>query len=146
MKHIPASKLLLKNRAKEVLRYLRFLSYATNLNADVSVINPSLGKEYPLRRDLTHTLKANLYLLLYSAIEASLVQLLDEINEVIVSHKLSADVLQEELLVYVVRQFKANPTDLTIENTALPVGNVVMTFWANNPQVSSKLWNCCFDA
>ena len=56
---------LLRSRRKEVTGYLRFLEKTLKTNA---AIQSSGTAPLPLELELTHTLKANSYLLLYNTI------------------------------------------------------------------------------
>ena len=58
---------LLRERAHEVVAYVRFLRVAVERDATVTA---TPGQRLAINKNLTHTLKANLYLLLYSTVEA----------------------------------------------------------------------------
>lgn len=104
MNHVPVTQALLDDRETEVNGYLAFLAVALEREATLSAKNGELAMELSL--SLTHTLKANTLLLLYSAMEATLVQLLDEMHEAIESQCHSADALNAALLSLVMDTFK----------------------------------------
>lgn len=138
MNYIPASELLLRTRAREVLSYLRFLRIAVEKNATItaSIAHGQLLHRMP--RDLTHTLKANLYLLLYSAMEAAFIQLIDEIHDVIGQNADNVDSLRSELFLQVVRSFKNSQTDVANNTIDAPIGTAVMAFWCQEWKSKTK--------
>ena len=138
MRNVPASALLLRTRAREAVTYLQFLDVATDINATITVSSPINQKSATVSRELTNTLKANLYLLLYSAMEATLVQLIDEIHEAVKSHDISVDALHQELFLHVTREFKRSTTDVAHNTLAAPIGVAVMQFWSKQWQGKSN--------
>lgn len=138
MSCIPASELLLRTRAREVLSYLRFLRIAVEKNATVTA---SIAHEQILHRmprDLIHTLKANLYLLLYSAMEAAFIQLIDEIHDVIGQNADNVDNLRSELFLQVVRSFKNSQKNVASDTIDAPIGTAVMSFWCQEWKSKTK--------
>ncbi|MDP3873774.1 MAG: hypothetical protein Q8Q80_14035 [Methyloversatilis sp.] len=96
MNRVPLTEALLNERSAEVKTYLDFVKVAVERRA---VLTAREGVVVlPLSTELTHTLKANLVLLLYSVTEATLIQLLDEMHDVIGNNCSSADALNAELL------------------------------------------------
>ena len=79
MNHVPSTQLLLIEREKEVTGYVEFLLVAAERPSTISANDGA--KILPLSLELIHTLKSNMLLLLYSAMEATLVQLLDEMRK-----------------------------------------------------------------
>ena len=66
---------MLRERAHEVVAYVRFLRVAVERDATVTA---TPGQRLAINKNLTHTLKANLYLLLYSTVEACMTQLVED--------------------------------------------------------------------
>lgn len=97
---------LIKTRELEIANYLEFLKIATESQANITAKSGNDSLSLSLNKDLTHTLKANVLLLLYSAMEATLIQLLDEMYEVIGGNCNSTDELNEALLDLAVATFK----------------------------------------
>lgn len=128
MTYVPATELLIKTRAREVQSYLRFLRVAVEKNATVTAALPNGQLQQKMPRELAHTLKANLYLLLYSAMEAAFIQLIDEIHDK-VGETASVDDLRTELFLQVIRSFKLSTTDVLSTNCEAPIGNAVIAFW-----------------
>ena len=104
MNHVPSTQLLLMEREKEVTGYVEFLLVAAERPSAISANDGE--KILPLSLELIHTLKSNMLLLLYSAMEATLVQLLDEMHDAIDSNCDSADRLNSELLRLVLKTFQ----------------------------------------
>lgn len=116
---------LLKSRRKEVTGYLRFLEKALESNAAVQSTGTVL---LPLELELTHTLKANSYLLLYNTIEAVMSQLLAEIHEEIRTSTVTLDDLNPSLYLEVIRKMKNG--DESIANTfEHPSGRPFVDYW-----------------
>ena len=87
--------------------------------------------QFPLTLELTHTLKANLVLLLYSAMEATLVQLLDEMHDTIGAKCSSADALNAQLLGVVLRTVKRGSKS-TIPPFASPLHKSLFRYWMDD--------------
>lgn len=118
---------LLRIRAREVVGYLRFLRLA--LENDSYIGADRAGVRQQLNKGVTHTLKANLCLLLYSAMEATLVQLMDEMYEAIGRNCKGADQLNGQLLLMVARNFKGRKTDGDEINTRAPLHVSLFQAW-----------------
>ncbi len=118
---------LLRLRAREVVGYLRFLQLA--LENDSYVGTDRTGTRQPLNKGVTHTLKANLCLLLYSAMESTLVQLLDEMYEAIGSNCHGADELNAQLLLMVAQNFRGRKADASESNTKAPLHESLFDTW-----------------
>lgn len=118
---------LLRLRGREVVGYLRFLQLA--LENDSYIATERVGARQALNKGVTHTLKSNLCLLLYSAMEATLVQLLDEMYEVIGSNCRGADQLNAQLLLMVAQNFKGRKTGASESNTKAPLHESLFEAW-----------------
>ncbi len=134
MSCVPITRALLDEREREVGAYLKFLEAALERGAFISVDDG--GLKLLLDRELCHTLKANTLLLLYSAMEATLVQLLDEMHEAIDSHCSSADTLNGALLELVVRTFKDSKS--TQSPLAAPLHYSLFRAWISDWKNRSK--------
>lgn len=116
---------LLKSRRKEVTGYLRFLEKALETNATVQ----SNGTvPLPLELELTHTLKANSYLLLYNTIEAVMSQLLAEIHDEIKTSNVNLDDLNPSLYLEVIRKLK-NGEEAITDSFVHPSGRPFVDYW-----------------
>lgn len=119
---------LLKSRRKEVMGYLRFLERALATQAKLE--SPGL-EPLPLELELTHTLKANTYLLLYNTVEAVMGQLVTEIHEDIKACGLGVDDLTTPLYVEVIRALKRGEENIT-DIFAHPSGQSMVAYWLRN--------------
>lgn len=129
MIHVPSTHSLLQEREQEVNGYLEFLEVAVERPAIISANGGELT--LPLSINLTHTLKANLLLLLYSAMEATLIQLLDEMHDAINSNCDSADNLNSELLRLVLKTFQKNANTQAFSANS-PLHQGLFKHWIND--------------
>ncbi|MDZ4055795.1 MAG: MAE_28990/MAE_18760 family HEPN-like nuclease [Polynucleobacter sp.] len=131
MSQVSLTDALLRDRSVEVSAYLDFLKVAVERRA---VLNAKDGDlVFPLSQQLTHTLKANVVLLLYSAMEATLVQLLDEMHEAIGNNCSSADALNVDLLRVVLKTVKKDKS-ATVHLSAAPLHKSLFTYWISDWQ------------
>jgi len=131
MSRVPATQVLLSDREKEIKTYLEFLKIATERPAVVSAKEGAL--KLTLSMDLTHTLKASLVLLLYSAMEATLVQLLDEMHEEIGSNCNSADTLNAALLRLVLKTVRSDSSGKILQ-VGSPLHQSLFSHWISDWQ------------
>jgi MAE_28990/MAE_18760-like HEPN len=131
MSQVPLTNDLLTQRNLEITAYLEFLNVAVERPAVLMAKNGEL--ELNLTMDLTHTLKANLVLLLYSVMEAALVQLLDEMHEEIGTNCTSADNLNEQLLKLVMRTVKKDQQDAALL-PGKPLHESLFAYWISDWQ------------
>lgn len=129
MSQVPLTESLLSDRSTEVNAYLEFLKVAVERRAMLSAKDGEL--QFPLTLELTHTLKANLVLLLYSAMEATLVQLLDEMHDAIGANCSSADALNAQLLRVVLRTVKKDSKS-TVLSSASPLHASLFRYWMDD--------------
>lgn len=120
---------LLSQRDLEIRAYLDFLKVAVERRAMLSARDGEL--QFPLTLELTHTLKANLVLLLYSAMEATLVQLLDEMHDAIGANCSSADALNAQLLRVVLRTVKKDSKS-DVLSSASPLHTSLFRYWMDD--------------
>lgn len=126
---------LLNERSDEVTTYLEFLKVAVERRATIRAKDGAL--ELPLSQTLTHTLKANLLLLLYSAMEATLIQLLDEMHSAIEANCTSVDLLNAQLLRVVLKTVKRDSSEKALSSAA-PLHKSLFEFWIKDWQGKSS--------
>lgn len=131
MNQVQLTDTLLSDRSGEIKTYLEFLKVAVERRAVLSAKDGELV--FPLSLELTHTLKANLVLLLYSAMEATLVQLLDEMHDAIGINCSSADALNSQLLSLVMRTVKKDKQDAALL-PGKPLHESLFTYWISDWQ------------
>jgi len=129
MTQVPLTDALLGDRKAEVMAYLAFLKVAVERRAMLRAKDGEL--EFPLTLELTHTFKANLILLLYSAMEATLVQLLDEMHETIGANCSSVDALNAQLLRVVLKAVKKDSKS-TVLLSASPLHTSLFQYWMDD--------------
>lgn len=129
MSHVQLTDDLLSQRNLEISAYLDFLKVAVERRATLSAKDGEL--QFPLTLELTHTLKANLILLLYSAMEATLVQLLDEMHDAIGTNCSSADALNTQLLRVVLKTVKKDSKS-TVLSSASPLHESLFQYWMDD--------------
>ncbi|MDD2728197.1 MAE_28990/MAE_18760 family HEPN-like nuclease [Malikia sp.] len=106
---------LLNERGREVLLYLRFLK--TVINEDAGLHLPRENATAPIDRDLTHTLKANGYLLIYNLVEATMTMAITDIHRAMRCDMaaglddMTLDCLNPALFERVLRRFKEGASD-----------------------------------
>lgn len=129
MRQIPLTDALLTDRNAEVTAYLEFLKVAVERRSRISAKDGTLNLE--LSHELTHTLKANLVLLLYSAMEATLIQLLDEMYDAIGSNCSSADQLNHDLLRLVLKTVRIDKNQAVLD-LAAPLHQSLFAYWISD--------------
>jgi hypothetical protein len=123
------SRTLLQERTVEIFNYLRFLKLA--VEKDACICNPHSAKPTPFKKALTHTLKANTYLLLYNVVEAAMAQAINDIHDAIKESSLSVDVLNPSLFKEALRQFTKKEKAASFDQHA-PCGELIFRFWLDN--------------
>jgi len=129
MKYVPLTNALLDDRNTEVISYLDFLKVAVERRAILSAKDGEL--QLTMNLELTHTLKASLVLLLYNAMEATLVQLLDEMHHVIGDNCSSADELNAQLLSLVLKTVRKDNKSIN-ELFLSPLHVSLFQHWIND--------------
>lgn len=138
MKHLPVTHKLFVERRQEVFAYLRFLRAALARDSAIHFAGQSRKFEFSTNKELTHTLKANTYLLLYSVVEATLTQAMEEIHGAIVASGAELDQLHPRLFLQVLRRFKLSKTDADDKNTVVPAGRSLIDFWLRDYEKQDK--------
>lgn len=133
---LPLTKALLRSRVHELIVYLRFLRIA--VEKDALVIAREGRDCLTLDKELTHMMKANVCLLLYSAMEACMVQLLDEMHDTIGQNCRGADQLNSQLVLMVANHFRTSKSDLNIKNTNSPLHEILFKTWLDDWQGSDQ--------
>lgn len=131
MSSVANTQALLIEREEEIRAYVAFLKVAVERPAFVIANDGQL--QFPLSLDLTHTFKSSLVLLLYSAMEATLVQLLDDMHDAFGTHCDSADSLNSALLKLVLQTFR-NAKDGRVLQSESPLHRSLFTHWINDWQ------------
>lgn len=135
MRQVSLTDALLSDRSAEVTTYLEFLKVAVERRATITAKGGALVLE--LSQELTHTLKANLVLLLYSAMEATLIQLLDEMHDAIKANCTSVDDLNAQLLRVVLKTVKRDSSEKALSSVA-PLHNSLFEFWIKDWEARSS--------
>lgn len=126
MTSVAATRALLSERESEILAYIAFLKVAVERPAVVVGNDGTLT--WPLSLDLTHTFKASLVLLLYSAMEATLVQLLDDMHATFGTYCDSADNLNGALLKLVLQTVKSDKFGRAVTSSS-PLHRSLFNHW-----------------
>lgn len=134
MIYVPVTSNLLQERETEVKRYLDFLEAALERGAAITTSQDIVP--IPLSLELTHTLKANTLLLLYSVMEATLVQLLDEMYDLIGKRCASADALNATLVELVMETFKSSKHQA--RDLRAPLHHSLFDAWVSDWQSRTK--------
>lgn len=120
------SKDLLQGRRAEVLAYLGFLDTALSSNAAIHVPG-GVSKNFDL--ELTRTLKANAYLLLYNTVEAVMSQLLEDIHTEVHDSNANLDELNHKLYVLVIKTLNKEGSVKIDESFAHPSARAMVLHW-----------------
>ncbi|AWB35530.1 hypothetical protein [Orrella marina] len=136
MRCLPLTKSLLRERADELVVYLRFLKIA--LERDAAIVAKKGQIMRPLDKTLTHMLKANVSLLLYSAMEAYTVQMLDEIHKEIEQNCSGTDQLNAHVVLLIANHFRSKSLKLDSNVNISPLQNFLFKNWVDDWQDRSK--------
>jgi len=136
MKLVPLTQALLRSRAREIKVYLQFLQIA--LEKDAYICTRDDRRQLSLEKALTHMLKANVCLLLYSAMEACMVQLLDEMHDTIGQNCQGTDQLNDQLILMVARHFQGNKAGVTKGAIRSPLHEYLFRTWLTDWQDSNQ--------
>jgi len=124
----PLSRAVLRERTSEIFTYLRFLDQSVQNGAAIVCTGsaPTL-----LSKDLTHTLKANTYLLLYNIVEATMTQAIADIHNALDANLPELDHLQPALFSHVLRRFRASTFDFS-SVSATHGGQLMVRLWLDD--------------
>jgi MAE_28990/MAE_18760-like HEPN len=131
-----ASRTLFSERTVEIDLYFKFLEDIINRKGQLSFPLPNgsaLGTEQEVKAislDLSHTLKANGYLLLYNLIEATIVNAIEDIHLQIDSDiSIDADKLVLTLTKRALKRFKAGNVQIAVPAT---VSQMLLRHWLDD--------------
>lgn len=127
-----SSRVLLTERTKEIFEYIKFLRIVLSTNASLHI--PVDDKKILISKELTHTLKANGYLLLYNVVEATMTQAIEDIHTTIetrineLDSILVLDDMNPSLYAHILRRFKVGKEH--IDNDVTPLsGRLIVKYW-----------------
>jgi hypothetical protein len=123
------SRAVLAERTAEIFTYLRFLKQVVSSGA--AIISTGAPDPVSLSKDLTHTLKANTYLLLYNIVEATMTQAIADIHRTLDAKLPELDHLHPALLLHVLRRFRSSSADLT-HIPAVPGAQLMVRMWLDD--------------
>jgi MAE_28990/MAE_18760-like HEPN len=129
-----ASRVLLQERTHEVFEYLKFLKAIIDKSAQLLL--PGEGGASPVSKELTHTLKANGYLLLYNVVEATMTQAIDDIHSAIRQAKMNGDLssvddMNESLFLKIVTTLRSGRSDFP-GPIKPPSGSTIVDYWLDD--------------
>lgn len=124
------SRAMLNLRATEVRAYLAFLQAALERGAEIHA--RTLPAPFALDIELTHTLKANTYLLLYNVVEATMTQLVADIHRTVKQSGAVLDQLHPQMYVHILRRFRASEADVAEEAVPAPSGSTIVNHWLDD--------------
>lgn len=128
------SRALLKERTREVLLYVRFVE--CSLHKDATIVIPG-SPPVPFAKDLTHSLKANTFLLLYNVVEATMTQAIADIHREVKSSNEPLDRLHPKLFLHVLQRFRTGQVGLS-ETFSVPTGGAIVSYWLEDYERSSN--------
>ncbi|QNH80428.1 hypothetical protein GGD92_20000 [Pseudomonas protegens] len=135
-----------KERAEEIELYFEFLKNIIEKKASLIFPLPRGAaaeierEEASISLDLTHTLKANGFLLLYNLVEATATNALDEIHEELERESdgdIGSDHLIEPLMSRSVRRFKVDALSAA-DLCAHPASRLILRSWLNQDRKDIK--------
>jgi hypothetical protein len=136
MRLVPLTQALLCSRGREIKVYLQFLKIALEKDAYISIRDKH--RQLSLDKALTHMLKANVCLLLYSVMEACMVQLLDEMHDTIGQNCHGTDQLNGQLMLMVARHFQGSKAGVTKDGIRSPLHEYLFQAWLTDWQDSTQ--------
>jgi hypothetical protein len=127
---------LLNTRATEVRAYLAFLQIALERGAELHA--RALGSPFVLDIELTHTLKANAYLLLYNVVEATMTQLIADIHVAVKQSGAALDELHPQMYLHVLKRFRVSRVEINDASTPVPSGRTIIDHWLRDYEMRAK--------
>lgn len=140
---------LFRQRCAEVRRYIEFTEFIAENKAialareDQGVLQPIDG--YELSRELTKTLRANAYLLLYNLVEATMTNAIDAIHKAVDEDNLNFDGLSRDLQNIALSHFKRAIKDdhkPAMENRVHPIEVAIARLGYNKEKIFSGNVDC----
>ena len=129
------SRELLEARATEVRAYLAFLEAALERGAEVKA---RTLPAFALDIELTHTLKANTYLLLYNVVEATMTQLIADIHRTVKQSGAKLDDLHPQMYLHILRRFRESKKNITEKTAPVPSGATIIDHWIGDYDSRAK--------
>jgi hypothetical protein len=127
---------LLHARATEVRAYLAFLQAALERGAELHA--RTLPAPFALDIELTHTLKANTYLLLYNVVEATMTQLIADIHSAVKQSGAALDDLHPQMYLHILKRFRVSRVEINAQSTPVPCGATIIDHWLRDYEICAK--------
>ena len=141
---------LFRQRSAEVSRYIDFIEIIAN-NRSVSLAGETDGEIAPiagaeLSRELTKTLRANTYLLLYNLVEATMTNAIDAIHKAVDGDNLGFDQLSGNLQNIALSHFKRAIKDnhsSALDGRTHPIEIAITRLGYDREKIFSGNVDCC---
>ena len=130
------SRALLNARAVEVRAYLAFLEAALERGAELH--SRALAAPFAFDIELTHTLKANTYLLLYNAVEATMTQLIADIHRTVKQSGAVLDDLHPQMYLHILKRFRVSKVEVNEQSAPVPSGGTIIDHWLRDYEIRAK--------
>lgn len=135
---------IFNERRDEISAYFQFMTEIIDYKAALIFPLPlgspdeTIRIEKTVSLELSHTLKANGFLLLYNLVEATMCNAIDEIHDTIGNlTTLGADDLNETLSKTAIRSFRNGAMQIT-NHCANPISQSILLYWLGHHQKSVK--------
>ena len=130
------SRTLLSGRAAEVAAYLSFLQAALERGAELHA--RTLTAPFALDIELTHTLKANTYLLLYNVVEATMTQLIADIHRTVKQSGAALDDLHPQMYLHILKRFRVSKVEINDQSAPVPSGSTIIDHWLRDYEMRAR--------
>lgn len=130
------SRALLNARSAEVRAYLAFLQTALERGAELHA--RTLPAPFTLDIELTHTLKANTYLLLYNVVEATMTQLIADIHSTVKQSGAALDDLHPQMYLHILKRFRVSKVEINDQSAPVPSGGTIIDHWLRDYEIRAK--------
>ncbi|MDO9315391.1 MAG: MAE_28990/MAE_18760 family HEPN-like nuclease [Burkholderiaceae bacterium] len=127
---------LLNARATEVRAYLAFLQAALERGTELHA--RTLPAPFALDMELTHTLKANTYLLLYNVVEATMTQLIADIHRTVKQSGAVLDELHPQMYLHILQRFRTSRVEINDQSAPVPSGGTIIDHWLRDYEIRAK--------
>lgn len=140
---------LFRQRYAEVNRYLEFTVHIADSRA-VGLMKEEEGQlvpvsDYRISRELTKTLRANAFLLLYNLVEATMTNAIDAIHRAIINDELGYSDLSEKLKAISIKHFRravSGDSRVFMANIEHPIGLAVVCLGYDRERIFSGNVDC----